>query len=269
MKKEREEDNNIPMEPAKTGSDTFDRIRQILGADFDPKSAAVMIQAIYKDEFDSARKEFTGSDIPDEVFERLASYIESGCATNLSSGEQMYIEMLSLVNSMRRKYGRTNVMRFLQKSPYCMSYANARKMYEESINLFYSDTNVEKKAMRELKAQQLEDAAESLLAVAQSPKDYEVYERLVMSSAKLRQLDQPDPVEIPKATYQRPFKFYTLDPVRIGIDRPDRATVARQIDSISNATEMEKRRARQDAGIEDVNIGELIDAVKEESQRHQ
>lgn len=32
-------------------------------------------------------------------------------------------------------------------------------MYEHSINLFYSDSKIEKKALRNLKAQQLEDAA--------------------------------------------------------------------------------------------------------------
>lgn len=83
-------------------------------------------------------------------------------------------------------------------------------MYEHSINLFYSDSKIEKKALRNLKAQQLEDAAKMVLDTAKEPSDFEIYGKLIKLSAEILQLNQPDPPEIPKGTYDRPYRVLLL-----------------------------------------------------------
>lgn len=234
----------------------------------DSKSIALLSQIRYRKNFEAARKGiFYDSEITDSVYSKLESYIQSGSTNDLKPGEALYLETLTLMNSMRRKYGRANTLRFFQKPPFEMSYSKAREMYEHSLNLFYSDSTVEKKAMRNLKAQQLEDAADMVLATAKEPKDFEIYERLVTASAKIRQLDKDDPPPVPKNTYDRPFKYYSLDPKMIGISDLDRNVLARQIDGIVGATEAEKRKARQDGMIDEVKFEEILDEHQEETKR--
>lgn len=230
----------------------------------DIRSLSMFSKLMYIAEFDKARTDYLKSEeISEDTLLKIQSYIESGCKLSLNSGEEHYLEVLTLMNSMRRKYGRSHTLKFFQGSPFALSYAQSRRLYEASINLFYSDSSVERKALRNLKAQQLEDAADMVLAVAKDPKDFEIYERLISSSAKIRQLDQPDPDPIPPATFSKPIKYYTLDCERIGIKPPSRNEIAKQIDSISEATESEKRRALMDSGVEDVDFESLLDEYEE------
>lgn len=220
----------------------------------------------YRKDFNAVRKDILLNDEIDEgLYHRLEAYIEKGSLSDLKQDEALYIELLALMNGMRRKYGRVKTIRFFCKPPFGLTYSQARAMFEHAINLFYVDSKVEKKAMRELKAQQLEDAADMVLRVAKEPSDYEVYAKLIKLSADIRQLHLPDPVEVPRGTYDRPYQVYTLDPEKIGIDRPDRHALARQIDSIKGITEAEKEKAKREAGIEDIPFEEMLNDNEEEA----
>lgn len=220
----------------------------------------------YRRQFEVAKRELLYNlDIDEKVFQRLETYIESGSLANLKPDEAIYIELLTMMNAMRRKYGRAKTIKFFCNKPFEFTYAQSRDMYEQAINLFYVDCKVEKKAMRNLKAEQLEEAAEMVREMATKPEDFEVYGKLMKLSAEIRQLNLPDPQEVPKGTFDRPYKVYTLDPSLIGIDKPNRNDLARQIDSIVGATEAEKMKAKQDAGIVDViPINEILDEYEEE-----
>lgn len=222
----------------------------------------------YRRQFEVAKRELLYNlDIDEKVFQRLENYIESGSLTDLKPDEAIYIELLTMMNAMRRKYGRAKTIKFFCNKPFDFSYAQSRDMYEQAINLFYVDSKVEKKAMRNLKAEQLEEAAEMVKEMATRPEDFEVYGKLMKLSAEIRQLDLPDPPEVPKGTFDRPYKVYTLDPSLIGISKPNRNELARQIDSIAGATEAEKERAKRDAGIVDViPLDEILDEYEEENR---
>ena len=222
----------------------------------------------YRRQFEVAKRELLYNlDIDDKVFQRLENYIESGSLTDLKPDEAIYIELLTMMNAMRRKYGRAKTIKFFCKAPFSFAYAQSRDMYEQAINLFYVDSKVEKKAMRNLKAEQLEEAAEMVREMATKPEDFEVYGKLMKLSAEIRQLNLPDPPEVPKGTFDRPYKVYTLDPSLIGISKPNRNELARQIDSIVGATEAEKEKAKQDAGIVDViPLDNILDEYEEENK---
>lgn len=165
---------------------------------------------------------------------------------------------------MRRKYGRAETIKFFCKAPFNFTYAQSRDMFEHSINLFYIDNKIEKKALRNLKAQQLEDAADMLLRTARFPKDFEVYAKLIKLSAEIRQLNLPDPPEMPKDTYNKPYRVYTFDPNLIGVERVDRNILARQIDSITGITEAEKQKVKADACVETIPLENILDEYEEE-----
>ncbi|HEY5508528.1 MAG TPA: hypothetical protein VIK29_07650, partial [Paludibacter sp.] len=81
-------------------------------------------------------------------FDLLQDFIQGGSKEALSDDEQSYLDLLYLLNSLRRKYGKENAIAFIQHVPYSIPYAKARAMYDEAINLFYGDDGIEKQAHR-------------------------------------------------------------------------------------------------------------------------
>lgn len=219
----------------------------------------------YQRDFNTARRDILyNCEIDENLLHRLEAYIESGSVEDLKPDEALYIEFLTLMNNMRRKFGRVATIKFFCRDPFNFTYAQSRDMFEHAINLFYIDSKVEKKALRNLKAQQLEDAADMLLRTARFPKDFEVYAKLIKLSAEIRQLNLPDPPEMPKGTYDKPYKVYTFDPTLIGLERIDRNQLARQIDAISGITEVEKQKAKADACIDTIPLENILDEYEEE-----
>lgn len=190
-------------------------------------------------------------------YQEIAEYIEKGSKSKLTEDEIEYLDILIKMNSMRRRYGLHETVAFFAKPPYDLSLYRAKQMFEESINLFYSDEILEKKAARNLKAEQFEQAAQLALEAAQSVKDLEIYRALLWDSYKARQLDQPDPLQIPKELYERPIKIYTLKPVQAKLPPIDRNALAAEIDALPE-TENNKKRWKQEGMVEDVDFIEMI-----------
>lgn len=190
-------------------------------------------------------------------YHELSEYIEKGSRSKLSEDDIEYLEVLVKMNSMRRRYGVNETIRFFNKPPFSISLYRAKQMYEESINLFYSDEVLEKKAARNLKAEQFEQAAQLALEAAQSVRDLEIYRALLWDSYKARQLDQPEPIQIPEELYKKPIKIYTLSPTQANLPAINRNELAREIDALDE-TETNKRRWRQEAMIEDIDFIEML-----------
>lgn len=186
-------------------------------------------------------------------YHEIAEYIETGSKSNLTPDEIDYLDILVKMNSMRRRYGINETIAFFSKKPYDISLYRARQMFEESINLFYSDEIIDKKAARNLKAEQFEQAAQLALEGATCIKDLEVYRALLWDSYKARQLDQPDPIQIPKELYDRPIKIYTMNPVQAKLPPIDRNALAKEIDELDESA-ADKKRWKQEAMVEDVDF---------------
>lgn len=190
-------------------------------------------------------------------YHEIAEYIEKGSKSKLSDDDLEYLDILIKMNSMRRRYGLNETISFFTKPPYAISLYRAKQMFEESINLFYSDEILEKKAARNLKAEQFEQAAQLALEAAQSVRDLEIYRALLWDSYKARQLDQPEPIQIPEELYKRPIKIYTLNPTQAKLPSINRNELAKEIDSLPE-TEANKKKWKQEAMIEDVDIIEML-----------
>lgn len=200
-----------------------------------------------------------------KLLDKLEDYIQSGSVNNLSAEEAIYIDALTLFNSLGNKYGRRNTIRFFTKEPFNLKYARASEMYDEAISLLNIDRNVPKKALRNRKAEQLEEAAIIVRDNAQSSKDWEVYANIIMQAAKLQELDKPDIEKLPLQAYQKPIRVYSLDTESIGLPKIDRQDLANQIEALE-IPERDKIRLRKDALIEPFNIQETLDELEEESK---
>lgn len=199
-----------------------------------------------------------GYNFKKSYFDRLQDYIQTGSADNLSDEEQSYLEVLNLLNCLRRKYGKENAIAFIQRPPYSITYRRSRQMYDEAINLFYMDEGIDKQAQRNMMYEQIMAAAAVVMQTAECSRDFEVYSDMMKTAYKVKGLDTPEPPRIPAGLYDKPIKIYSTDPKKISLMPADRNELAERIDALE-VPEMEKRRFRQEAGVDEVDFLEILD----------
>lgn len=204
------------------------------------------------------------ADFKKSYFDSLQDYIQGGSKTTLTDCESEYLEVLYLLNNLRRKYGKENAISFIQNPPLNVKYQYARRMYDESVNLFYADDSIEKQAYRNMIYEDLQAAAKLVLQTAKSPKDMEVFGDLMTKAYKAKGLDIPEPAKVPEELYKKPIKIYSLNPEQIKLPTVDRNALAELIDSLE-IQEGEKVRLRQEGGVTDVNFIELLDDQTEKT----
>jgi len=200
-----------------------------------------------------------------ESYQKLEDYILTGGSKDLSKEETIYLEALTLMNSMDRKYGRRRTVEFFTKPPFNLKYSRASEMYDEALALFYTDRNVEKKALRHKLAEQIAEAALLVKTMANCAKDMEIYGTLKMQESNLRELHKADPVPLSKELYIRPVRLFSLDPEMVGITGINRQEIASQIDELE-IPERDKLRLRQDAMIDAIKLEDTLDELEEESK---
>lgn len=198
-------------------------------------------------------------------FAVLQDYIASGSTMELTAEEMEYFNALYALVGIYRKEGKENAVAFLTHEPFGCTPAVARRMVAECVNLFYLSEQVENEAYRNLIFDNLQKASLVVLRNATSAKDMEIYGNLQKQAAAVKQLDKPDPVksELPE---EKPIKVYGLQPESIGLEAANRQELARLIDGLDTVTEREKTRLRRDAGIEDIDIEEMLHDQEEKTQ---
>ncbi|MFR7811006.1 MAG: hypothetical protein ACLU4N_18060 [Butyricimonas faecihominis] len=108
------------------------------------------------------------------------------------------------------------------------------------------DSKVEKKALRNLKAEQLRRPLK-WCGDGNETGRFRGVRKLMKLSGEIRQLNLPDPWKCLKEHLI--VLTITRRSALIGINKPDRNELAWQIDSIVGATEAEKEKAKRDAGL--------------------
>jgi hypothetical protein len=197
-------------------------------------------------------------------FEAIQSYILGTNKKSLNKDEQLYIETLTMISSLDRKYGRAKTIDFLSKG-FGLKSSRCTELYDEAINLFYADRNVEMKALRHKKAERLEEMARVAFEMAETSRDLEVASNIEMQAAKLRGMDKPEVERLPKEVYRKPYVVYSLNPEDVGMPAVNRQEIANQIDLLE-IPESEKIRLRADARIETVQLKQYLSELQEESK---
>ncbi len=192
--------------------------------------------------------------IPEEKYDALLAYIESGANSDLSEDMIEYVNMLELIRTMHMRYeSHITIIKFLQQPPYGLSEYVAISRYSDAMNFFYLDNEIKKQAWRNLYAEKLDRAADLVLKTATNSKDIDIYKNIIFAARDMRQLGIPDAEDIPEEFFNKPTKLYSLNPELVGKKRANRSLLARHIDSLS-IPESEKVRLKSDAMIEDVDF---------------
>lgn len=199
------------------------------------------------------------------LLEKLNDYVQSGSLNEVKNEEAIYLDALLIFAGMGRRYGRRNTIAFFTKKPFGLKYARASEMFDEALNLFYADRQVERKAMRHKFAEQLQEAALVVRENAASAKDWEVYGNLLIQAGKMLGLDKDDPEKPPAEQFAKQIKHFSLAPEDVGLHAIDRQDVARQVEAL-DIPERDKIRVLQDARVEHVNLEERLNELEEDSQ---
>lgn len=213
--------------------------------------------------FQLSKLDIFGGPADEGAFERLQEYIASGSPGTLSENEQRYIDLLVLIYSMDGQHGKRKTIRFLTRPPFGFTYNRASDLYAEAVEMFFANRKVSKDALRAKMADQFDTLYALTMAAAKTPKDYEIAANILAQKGKIQRLDQDDPAVLPSDQYQKRFRLLSLTPEVIGLTPANRDVLAAQIDQTLEPDSV-KRRLRMEAGIEDVDIIEILENVVQE-----
>ncbi|WP_447767008.1 hypothetical protein [Sphingobacterium faecium] len=200
------------------------------------------------------------------ILERLNDYIQAGKAIkDISVEEQLYIDALIFIKDMDSIYGRRATVDFFVKN-FNLKHQRASEMYDEAVNLFYGDRNINKTALRYKFAERLEMASNVVMANAETSKDWEVFGNLTKQASVLLELDKPAVNKLPKELYLSPVRVFSLNTELVGLPSINRNELAAEIDSLDQH-ESVKSSLRQDAMIEPINLSAKFDIIEEEYKK--
>lgn len=131
----------------------------------------------------------------------------------------------------------------------------ANQYYAESIEYFYTQDNISKKAWRNLYAEDLDKAYDLAISLAQSTADVEKASKIKERAAKVRALDQEEPEKLPDNFFTRPNKIYTINMDKFELGNVNRTELELWIDeNTKKLTPKAIDRIKQEALITKVKI---------------
>lgn len=191
------------------------------------------------------------------AFARIEDYIQGGSCSELSSDDDAMLQAMHEMNSMRRKYGRKKACSYF-RNKHRFSYRQAESLYENTINIFYADDGLEKKAMRNMLADEILRSAEVVRAKSKCAKDMEIYAKMITQAYIMKGLDKEDPDEVKDARFEKQIVIYSTDSSMIKMPLVDRNELAEQIDSMS-IPQKEKQRLKKESLVTEVSFVEILD----------
>lgn len=181
--------------------------------------------------------------------------LRSGDLDALTPGERQYFSLMEMVRGLRARtflpggkkiVTKAGIIKLLKSDAYGLTDWTARRVYNDSLNFFYSDEGVSPRAWAAFYADRLDKLTD--LAVANG--QLKEAKAFITEAAKLRGCYEEQAPEIPAELLDaEPVVVYATDPAALGASRADRKEVEAFIDSLPDIPEVTRKRVREDAGI--------------------
>ena len=191
----------------------------------------------------------------------LYEWIETGRSLNVPEELFLYAEILDKIRAMMLRkdiYGNKEaIIKHLVNFDEHLknNRPKANQFYAESIEYFYTQDNISKKAWRNLYAEDLDKAYDLAISLAQSTADVEKASKIKERAAKVRALDQEEPEKLPDNFFTRPNKIYTIDMDKFELGNVNRTELEIWIDeNTKKLTPKAIDRIKQEALITKVKI---------------
>lgn len=202
----------------------------------------------------------------------LQEWVENDRSVTMSEEFFQYVDLLDKIRAMHLRkdlYGsKEAIIRHLITFEESLrgNRVKANQYYAESIEYFYTENIISKKAWRNLYAEDLDKAYNLAMSLAQSAEDVIKAGSLKERAAKMRGLDKDDPEELPSNFFDRPNKIYTIDMDMFEIGNADRTEIELWIDeNTKKLTPKAIDRIKQEALIQKIKVftDEAEDARKD------
>lgn len=208
------------------------------------------------------------NDLRDIELDEIYDFVENGIPGDKTSDVMLYmLEMEKVRGMMLRldKYASKDaVINHLMKIDGYSRYF-ATKLYNQAVEYFYCDTTISKSAWRNVIADKMEKVITFAIRTMKDTTDASKVGKMLFDLGKLRQLDQPDIDDFPEGLFDRPFKLYTLDPEKAGIEKADRRELSAFINELPEISELHKDILKREANI----LPQKIFLDKYEDPRHE
>ena len=200
-------------------------------------TAAKQFQDIMRSrDFQLTKLDLFGGADKEDIFVKIQQYYDSGRPGDLSEKEQLYLDLLQIVYSFETRFGTRNTLKILTAKPYSLKYDRARDIVAEAMDTLYH----------------------AVLASAKDSKDYALAASILDKKAKILQLDQPDPEQLPAEMYTRTYRLLSLSTELLGLPAANRDELASQIEAL-DVPETTKRRLKIEARVIDTDVVKLLE----------
>lgn len=127
------------------------------------------------------------------------------------------------------------------------SHYLAAKLHDETMEYFYGDRALSKKAYRNILADLMYKGITTAMVLAKDARELVAAIKEIKSLSQVLGLDKDDAQEFPPELLSKPIKLYTSNAESLGMAPIDRYELGRVIDDLPTLTEAQKQMAKRDA----------------------
>lgn len=190
--------------------------------------------------------------IEDVSLSHIYDFMETGNPQKAPAEIVSYLEMLDKIRSMKLRIDKFSSKDAIIKHLILvdkLSRYKATQLYDETIEYFYSEVNISKKAWRNLYAEQMEKVISFALQTMKDVNDASKVAKMITETAELRGVNEPDKEELPDEIFQPPFVIYTSDAEQAGLPKVDRNRLKQLIEKFPELSEKEKIQIQREAQV--------------------
>lgn len=187
----------------------------------------------------------------------LKEFLESGNPENAPEAIVQYIELLTRIHGMTLRIDKFGSKEAVLKHLIAfegLSRYKASLVYNETLEYFYTDKEVSKKAWRNFYASILDQEINFSRRIKKDTADSKRIADMVEKAANMRGAFDDEIEELPEELFRTPYIVYTCDPELLGLPKVDRNKLSAQIDAYPELSEKEKIQIKREAQILPINI---------------
>lgn len=187
----------------------------------------------------------------------LKEFLETGNPDNAPESIVQYIELLTRIHGMTLRIDKFGSKEAVLKHLIAfegLSRYKASLVYNETLEYFYTDKEVSKKAWRNFYAAILDQEINFSRRIKKDTADSKRIAEMVEKAANMRGAFDEEIEELPEELFRTPFIVYTCDSQLLGLPTVDRNKLSAQIDAYPELSEKEKIQIKREAQILPINI---------------
>lgn len=194
---------------------------------------------------------FMGLKLEDINLSHIYEFIHTGDVTAADPNIIQYLDYLDKARAMHNRIGEFGhkdaiVAHFIKVEG--LSRYLATNIYNDAMEYFYSDKQIQKDTYRNIIAQRKEKNYILAIELAKDTKDVVAADKILDSMAKVLGLDQVDPPHIPETAFSQPFKMYSIDTEFLGLPKKNKSEIKKMLDKFPEISEKLRIRLEEEAG---------------------